>query len=87
VLPGIGVVAAVIVISIHGVVVVVRGRRRGGIVIIVVDGGLGWFDANHNHVIIFQSENEIPYKVVRLYDFSFFNLSPVLPHTAILYAC
>jgi hypothetical protein len=35
----------------------------------------------HNHVIIFQSENEIPYKVARPYDFSFFNLSPVLPPT------
>jgi len=83
VLPGIGVIVAVIVVSIHRVVVVVRGRKRGGI-IVIIDGGV-CFDANHNHVIIFQLENEIPYKVMRLYDFSFFNLSPILPHTTILY--
>ena len=39
----------------------------------------------HNHVTMFQSENEISYKVARLYQFSFFNLSLVLPHTTRLY--
>jgi hypothetical protein len=34
-------------------------------------------DANCNHVIIFQLEHEIHYKVVRLDKFLFFNLFPI----------
>jgi hypothetical protein len=44
VLLGIGVIAAIVDVSVHGVVV--RGRRRGRlVVVVVVDGGVGWFDA------------------------------------------